>query len=75
MACSLFVKGFQNTGEHYHCSLFVDSICVMCLFLGFVMCLFLGCLMCLFLVSVMSMFSLFCEVFSLCSVRFLVCVL
>ena len=64
MVCSLFVKGFQNKGEHYHCSLFVDSICYVSIFRL--------CHVSIFRLCYVSIFSLcYVSVFSLCYVRFL----
>ena len=37
--CSLFVTSFQQKGEHYHGSLFVDSICYVCVSLVRFLCL------------------------------------
>ena len=60
MACSLFVTSFWHKGEHYRCSLFIDSMCYMFMFS----------------VCSMSVFSQFyVSIFSLCYVRFLVCVM
>ena len=62
VACSSFVTGFQYEGERNHCSLFVDSIYVMCLFSG-----------CALHLSIFS--QCYVSIFSVCYERFLVCVM
>ena len=59
MVCSLFVTSFQRKGEHYHCLLFVGSICYVPIFR-------------LCSVSIFSLCSV--SIFSPCYVVSLVCV-
>ena len=76
MACSLFIISSRNGCEHYHCSLFVDSICYVSILRLRSVSIFSLCYV--FIVSLcyvsisrlcyVSILSLVCEVFSLCFV-------
>ena len=58
MACSVFATSFQDKGEHYHYSLFVDSICYVSIFMLCSVSTFSLCSVSVFSLCYVSMFSL-----------------